>query len=270
MEEPNSFLMNLPFNDTFKNISEYFSKIYKLPYYIWLIIILFIILVIVIFLSVIFFNKNNYIQKPLTKSNYFNPEMTYYVCSYGGCGSYMLCAYLKQFGKVEHIHSRKPPINLEYIGNKNTTKPVYSEWFNGVKIPEKDLNKYKVIYLYKNPVKAIYSRFEMPDHLVHVQCDRNIKLRDVINLEKDLYGIEDFYDNYTAKEERNYKIHCVKYEGFWDNIQEFNQTLGIPNNPKLYPIRKETKREENHNHILYRIYDNLINKMNNMNFIEIV
>ena len=28
MEEPNSFLMNLPFNDTFKNISEYFSKIY--------------------------------------------------------------------------------------------------------------------------------------------------------------------------------------------------------------------------------------------------
>ena len=114
-----------------------------------------------------------------SQKKYFNPEMTYYVCSYGGCGSYMLCDYLRKFGNVEHIHSRKPPLNLEYIGKKNTLENVYGEWFNNVPIPENDLANYKVIYLYRNPVKAIYSRFNNPDHLLHIQCDPTIKLSHV-------------------------------------------------------------------------------------------
>ena len=196
--------------------------------------------------------------------------MTYYVCSYGGCGSYMLCNYLKQFGNVEHIHSRNPPKNLEYIGSKNTSVPVYFEWFNGVKVPESDLNKFKVIYLYKNPVKSIYSRFLNPDHLEHIQCDKDTKFEDIIECEKDLYGIEEFFDNYTNKDiKRNYKIYCVKYESFWENIHIFNKLLELPNNPLTYPVKRETKRNENYNEKLYKIYENLIKKMDKMIFIEV-
>lgn len=82
----------------------------------------------------------------------------FYVCSYGGCGSKMLCNALRKFGKVEHVHSRKPPDKLQYIG-KNGGGNVYCEWFNGIIIPDDELNKYFVIYIYKNPVKSIMSRF---------------------------------------------------------------------------------------------------------------
>ena len=205
------------------------------------------------------------------QTNYFNPEMNYYVCSYGGCGSYMLCDYLRQFGNVEHIHSRAPPDKLEYIGAKNTLNPVYGEWFNGIPIPDNELANYKVIYLYKDPVKAIYSRFDNPDHLLHVQCDSTIKLSQVIESEKDLYGIEEFFDQYTTKnKDRNYSIYCVKYEDFWTHISEFNQQLGLPNIPELYPEKKETPRKESHNDVLYKIYEPLLKKMNEMKQIQIV
>jgi len=42
----------------------------------------------------------------------------FYVCSYGGSGSKMLCSALKKYGETIHIHSRKPPNNLEYIRNE--------------------------------------------------------------------------------------------------------------------------------------------------------
>ena len=42
----------------------------------------------------------------------------FYVCSYGGSGSKMLCSALNKYGKTTHIHSRMPPNNLEYIGNE--------------------------------------------------------------------------------------------------------------------------------------------------------
>jgi len=208
-----------------------------------------------------------------SQNKYFNPEITYYVCSYGGCGSYMLCDYLRQFGKVEHIHSRSPPIHLEYIGAKNTLNPVYGEWFNGISIPDNELTNYKVIYLYKDPVKAIYSRFSNPDHLLHIQCDSTIKLDQVIKSNKDLYGLEEFFENYTkSNQNRNYHIYCVKYEDFWTHISEFNQQLGLPDIPALYPVKKETpiKEKEKYNKALYKIYKSLIKKMDKMDFIQII
>ena len=59
----------------------------------------------------------------------------FYVCSYGGSGSKMLCNALSKHGKTKHIHSRKPPNNLEYIG-KEKGGNMYSEWFNGIAIPK--------------------------------------------------------------------------------------------------------------------------------------
>ena len=202
---------------------------------------------------------------------------TYYICSYGGCGSTMLSEYLSNFGHVRHIHSRNPPTKLTYVGEENTNKNVYREWFNDVPIEDNKLHNYKVIYIYRNPLNAIYSRFVLKNapyikHLQNIQCDNNgfIRLRDVVNTKKDLYKIEEFFNNYTTPVERNYKIYCVNYEKFWNNIELFNAVLGIPDIKQLYPKRKETIRYGNFNEDLNEIYKNLIYKINSKNAIEIV
>jgi hypothetical protein len=221
--------------------------------------------------------ENMYLPVNVDKKTIFNKNMNYYICSFGGCGSTMLFKYLSNFGNVYHIHDRYPPDKLKYVGNVNTDKEVYSEWFNNVDIDENMVNNYKVIYIYRNPLKVIYSRFVSKygpnvEHLKHIMCDNggNIHLGDVLSRNKDLYKIEDFFDNYTQKKERNYKIYCVKYELFWDNIALFNSIIGIPNIKQLYPIRHETNKKIHYINKLYSIYYSLINKMNKMKFIEVI
>jgi len=215
---------------------------------------------------------DNYI-KFLYKLVHYDTSKIFYVCSFGGSGSYMLCNYLENFGKVYHIHSRFPPKKLTYIGEENTNEPVYSEWFNETEIPETHLANYTVIYIYKDPVSAIYSRFDNPGHLEHIQCDTKITLHDIIQTKKDLYKIEEFFDQYTSyskrNSKRNYKIHCVKYENFWDNISTFNKTFRLPDIKELYPERKESTRVRNNEKHLTNIYYPLIKKMEKMQFIEI-
>ena len=214
-------------------------------------------------------------------SSIYNPNTTYYICSFGGCGSWMLSKYLANFGKIEHIHSRNPPEKLTYVGSNNdndnsSSSNVYFEWFNDIEIDDNNIQNYKVIYIYKNPIKAIYSRFvykKSPNikHLQHIQCDFNgdIKLIDVINSGKDLYKIEEFFDNYTNNNIRNYQIYCVKYDEFWENIELFNNTLNLPDIKELYPKKEEITRIGHYNNELNQIYTSLIQKMNKMNFIEI-
>ena len=239
---------------------------------IFIIIILIVLLIIVLF-HILNINKKTQIEfQHKNKFNHlYNENMTYYVCSYGGCGSYMMCDYLRNFGKVEHVHSRKPPNKLTYVGGNNTHNKVYGEWFNESIIPKSELKNYKVIYLYKDPVKAILSRFDNPEHLNHIQCDETIKFADLLNSKKDLYKLEEFFNNYTKKQktkrERNYPIYCVKYEDFWSNIQFFNETFGLPDVKELYPIRKETHRKYGKMDELYKIYRPLQKKMDNMPFI---
>jgi hypothetical protein len=193
--------------------------------------------------------------------------MIFYVCSYGGSGSKMLCNSLKRHGKVYHIHSRNPPNKLQYIGGGNT----YHEWFNGVEI-QGEINEYKVIYIYRNPVKAIMSRFSFPDHLEHVQTDRNTTINEVITRENDLFGISEFYSNYTTKnKDRNYKIYCVKYEDIFEKQHELSKILGVG---KLSLVKKETNRINTVNgkerfEKLTEIYKNLIKQMDNNDFIHI-
>jgi hypothetical protein len=216
----------------------------------------------------------NQVEEVDLRKMYFDKTKNYYVCSYGGCGSKILVEYLSNFGNVYHIHSRNPPKKLQYIGNINTvhnvtTKHQY-EWFNTKEIREEELKNYTVIYIYRNPIKAIYSRFLSPAHLQNIQCaDTTIKLQDIIDSAKDLYGIEDFFDNYTNnKEERNYKIYSVKYEDFFDNISYFNSIFELPDDTQIYPKKIESVRKMSPQHYLLEvIYSNLICKMNKMNFI---
>lgn len=199
----------------------------------------------------------------------------YYIVSYGGCGSIMLTRYLSIYGEVQHIHSRVPPDELEYIGNCNSlTKNINIEHFNGIKLNESDLNNTKVIYIYKDPVKAIYSRFRDPKHLKNIQVKNiNTTLDDVLDSKEDLYGVEEFFDNWTRPNpNRNYKIICIKYSDIFDKQEELMKTLGITPHEEHVLTMKETEREypENELNILYKIYQPLIEKMKTKEFIEIV
>jgi hypothetical protein len=209
---------------------------------------------------------------------YFNKNMHYYICSYGGCGSTVLFNYLSNFGNVYHIHDRYPPNNLTYVGKHNTTEPVYSEWFNNVEIPEEHLANYKVIYIYRHPIQVIFSRLAQiqgPNipHLQHIKCPNNgnINIIDVLRTKKDLYGLEHFFDNYTTRSSnKNYPIYSVKYELFWNNISLFNYIIGIPDVKDLYPIKQERPKKFSFVNELSFIYRSLIYKMNKSRFIEII
>jgi len=210
-------------------------------------------------------------------NNFYNKDMNYYICSSGGCGSTIIFNYLANFGNVYHVHDRYPPKKLQYIGKENTQEDVYSEWFNGVEIPEDKLKNYKIIFIYRHPIQVIFSRFAQTKgpnipHLQHIKCvnNGNINIFDVIRLKKDLYGIEDFFDNYTIPNDRNYEIYSLKYELFWDNISTFNKIIGIPDIKDLYPVKQERPKTFSFVKELSFIYNSLINKMNGMNFIEII
>lgn len=233
-------------------------------------------------MKMIFQKSNSNYKNVKTPSRVINRKnletgLNFYVCSSGGSGSTILFNYLKQFGNSYHIHDRYPPEKLCYVGNENTDSPVYNEWFNKTEIPEDKLKSYKVIFIYRNPIQVIFSRFATQNgpnipHLQHVMCQNNgeIYFADVINSEKDLYGLEEFFDNYTIPKNRNYEIICVKYEDFFNNISEFNNVLGIPDIKELYPIKFEKIKTFSFVNKLYSIYQPLIRKMNNMRFIEVV
>ena len=194
----------------------------------------------------------------------------FYVCSYGGSGSYMLCGALNRYGKTKHIHSRIPPDNLEYIGNEKGGN-VYSEWFNGIVIPENELENYYVIYIYRNPSLSIPSRFtdkygyrNHKRHLEHIQTNEQVKLDDVLSSGEDLYKIREFYDNYVKpNKKRNYKIYCVKYEDIFDKQDDLSDLLGIG---KLNIVNKSNRKD---NKELNKIYTDLIDEMNQNDFIII-
>jgi hypothetical protein len=222
-----------------------------------------------------------YARKNINSPTY-RADRFFYVCSYGGCASWMLVDYLNEFGNVYHVHSKCPPRRkLTYIGREHIDVPIETlalrgEWFNDIVIPEEEVHKYKVIYIYKEPINVIYSRFSDTNHLANVECDPSIKLTDVIREKKDLYGITNFYQNYTEpavpREHRNYKIYCVKYEDFFDNIEKFNEAMEISNCANLYPRKKEraNKKNEEDAEILREIYGDLIEKMRANDFIKIV
>ena len=212
-----------------------------------------------------------------TFANYFDQNKIFYICSSGGCGSTIISNYLSNFGNVYHIHDRTPPNKLTYVGKLNTTEDVHSEWFNNVEIPEDKLKNYKVIFVYRHPIPVIFSRFAQrygpnTKHLQNIKCTNNgeINIYDVLRTGRDLYGLEEFFDNYVSSKERNYPVHCVKYEQFWNNLSLFNAVMGIPDIKELYPIKHENPKRLQFAQQLNKIYASLINKMNKMRFIEII
>lgn len=213
----------------------------------------------------------------------------FYVCSWGGSGSITLCRYLNQFGKAVHIHDPNPPNKLEYVGFKNKRwgwcpidlpeyeekyKNIYNrglEWFSGVEIFNNDKNEYFVIYLYRNPVESIKSRFSDPNHLQNIKSPI-VTMKDVCNQKTDLYNLETFYKNYMEKKDKNYKIYAIKFEELFDKIEELDLLLGINQNKQIKFPDKTKRKDRGPEYIndLTNVYQNLIDKMNKNKFIIII
>ena len=200
-------------------------------------------------------------------------KKNFYVCSYGGCASTILTKALAEHGNAFHVHSRYPPNNLEHLGPTSVSS--HHEWFNGIQIPEKELNNYYVIYIYRNPIMAISSilrRFEnssaLVRHLTNIAVTNPYLTKDeVINKEADLYGLIEFYNNYTVvNPNRNYKIYCVKYEDLFEKKDELSTILGIGklNIPKKEHPYRNTQGFFDKLHIIYK---DLIQIMDNNDFI---
>lgn len=174
----------------------------------------------------------------------------------------MLTAALERYGKVYHVHTRFPPEKLQYITH---------EQFNGVEVPPELLKNYYVIYIYKNPVKAILSRFTGKPglnrrHLNHVGCDPTVRVGAIIEQSKDLYQLQQFYDNYTKPFHRNYDVYCIKYETIFDRQPEISKIFNIG---PLNLVRMESNHSvlESKHAKLYAIYDDLIQQMDKNDFI---
>lgn len=184
-------------------------------------------------------------------------KRTFVVCSYGGCGSTMLSNALRKYGNVIHSHARYPPAKLH----------TFTLTGIGGEISEEHIDKHKIIFIYKDPIKAIYSRFTDKQHLKHIGSNPNVNISDLVNKKKDLYQLEDFYDNFTKDNNRNYKIYCVKYEELFDKQGELSDALELPE--PLCLQKKETKRQRLLSSELEEIYKPLKDKMAAMPFIHI-
>lgn len=192
----------------------------------------------------------------------------FYVCSYGGSGSTMLCKYLSNFGITHHIHSRIPPQLL--------THTLGEHFYYSSPISAEEMPYYTVIYIYRNPVEAIYSCCidthtyagyvgTCREHLQNIECLRNdYRLVDLIQTRKDLYGLAEFDANYTDSRKlanRNYPILSIKYEDIFEHIEELNAAINVPNMPDIYPVRRERPKSKIAYTILCEIYADLIAKM---------
>jgi hypothetical protein len=188
-------------------------------------------------------------------------KRTFHVCSYGGCGSKMLCTALKKYGIVHHIHTRNPPVKLTHVSG---------EYYTDRPIKESELQQHVVIYIYKNPIKSLFSRFVgNPGGRKNIQVkDPKLDLDDVVRDRVDHLGFGEFFHNYTTPvPERNYKIICVKYEDIFERQDELAQVLGVGD---LKLVRKETPRTYKHEEVLQEIFKDLLQEMSRMDFITVV
>ncbi len=176
----------------------------------------------------------------------------FYVCSFGGSGSTALARYLGHFGsRVYHVHSRQPPPRL-------TEVDVFTEHFTNVPT-NADV---KVIFVHRDPVRAILSRFESPAHLKNIESPI-VSIADVVAAGKDLYGLNEFFFNYLNSK-RNYKIYFVKYETMFGHLPQLHQVLGIQGRPlklERHESKRDRRKEEDALRAIYAPLNAVLNSM---------
>lgn len=175
----------------------------------------------------------------------------FYVCSYGGCGSTALARYLGHFGtRVYHVHSRRPPKHL-------TEVDLFTEHFTDVPVDVRDV---RVVFVYRDPVRAILSRFDDAAHLKNIEAPP-VTVRDVVRAGQDLFGLTDFFYNYLDARKRTYPIVFVKYEALFTQLPLLHRVLGLKALEGVTLERRETPRVREEEGELRRVYAPLARTM---------
>jgi hypothetical protein len=181
----------------------------------------------------------------------------------------MLAAFLGNYGDAHHIHSRRPPTRLCHAGGVGADgQPVYYEWFNdAMEMTDECAARATVVFIYRDPIYVLGSRFYCPTHRAHVQVTPEHTHSEIseqyafARADTDVYGIEEFYDNYMksatpaqrasddardisagsdasssiGRHERTpscahaaqYDVVAVKFEELYANIDALKQTLHL-------------------------------------------
>jgi hypothetical protein len=150
-------------------------------------------------------------------------DRVFFICSYGGCGSKMLMELLSQFGRVIHIHSRRPPTRLTWPDRRWFR----GEWFGDDFVHHDNVT---VIYIYRDPVASILSRFS-DGHLINIQVPRAcaIAKHGISAICDDDLRLMEFHSNYMhPTKNREYPIVCINFHKFWSHKSHICKILSIP------------------------------------------
>ncbi len=169
------------------------------------------------------------------KSIYLPREMELLVCSCGGVGTTFLIDFLAQYKTCNDRDDRD--------GFKHLDKP-----------PPTRNPDLRAIYVFGNPIDAVYSLFRRDFH--HEQSYKLLEqYRDLdpVPLEMPLerYAAEgidrfQFENHFLNWSERNcqYPVLFVRYEKIWDHVEELLEFAGIPAEAKAaFPEKKERKSQ---------------------------
>jgi hypothetical protein len=187
---------------------------------------------------------------------------TYIVVSYGGCGSKMLAGWLAQLPRkyakhVYHFHDKRPPDVLRELPPPPRPSTRERDFrarrfpgggrFRTETKPVADLDDYRVLYIFKDPVEAMVSRFGF-GHCKHLDGDCGVeqsfpKLDVYAQQGVDRMGLLAFFEAYTSPQK--YPIVALNYHKLWQNREAVMSALGLPASlASSFPERTETVRND--------------------------
>jgi hypothetical protein len=206
--------------------------------------------------------------------------MNYFVFSYGGTGSTMLCSFLSRYGKSFHLHDKVPPLFLTNrpveAPDRHTEAAIHLSQDPYYKLNPNDC---RVIYIYRDPVIAKISRPSW-QHCYHIGGDfrqhQKLKrkpgdnlgiglLEDYVRLGLDLNQYEEHFDNWMVEgSKREYSILYINYTHLWENLNVIFEYCQIPISDIVsFPRKRETKKSVSDNILksLTKMYNPLQKKI---------
>ena len=194
------------------------------------------------------------------KAIYLPSDLELLVCSYGGVGTTFLIDFLAKYKTCNDRDDRD--------GFKHLDRP-----------PPSRNSKLKAIYIFGNPIDAVYSLFRRNFH--HEQSykllERYRNLKPIpLGMSLETYAVEDtdrfqFENHFMNWSERQfqYPVLFVRYEKIWDHLDTLLEFAGVPAGEKeSFPEKKERKTQpqeisEAVHASMRRIYGNLQDRLVN-------
>lgn len=183
-------------------------------------------------------------------------DKKFYVCSFGGSGSYLIQGFLKDFGSSYHIHTRNPPAKITKIKKEQFTTQ-----------EELDDANHFVIFIYSRPDHSLFSRASYGNfHWQNIGVEQE-KLKLIpsrqerlkyFDMEKDLVDFDEFWSNYVFHKSE-FPVLCLNFHHLWENLKSLFDFCEIPlEHLKSFP----KKREFSHKNNLPKDKNNLFETLN--------